>query len=325
MTNDVERADEEPRTHPTSVALSRPLAEEVDAGTNIVLKIKVSCPYGCDLRGGVIDVIAPGGAVVARSGLADFADRTNETTDVVFTAPDEVGEYSWTLMFPRHEAEDLVHQEGSLPITVRTMAHDTSLAVWGVPSPIVIDHPFRIHVGATCSAGCDLEGKEIQICDETGASMARGELGETPWDGTRALYWTEVDLVAPAREGATSRSIRFAPTELQQPHGGASARFGFETVKPPRYSVTVKVVQKDIGTPVEDAQVRLGVYFACSDQTGLARVAMPQGTYGLDVLKTGYEALSRVLDVNGDVTVEVEVAVIPPENPDAYWLFDPTA
>ena len=325
MTNDVERTDEEPRTHPTSVALSRPLAAEVDAGTSIVLKIKVSCPYGCDLRGRVIDLIAPGGAVVARSGLADCAENVNETTDLAFMAPDEVGEYSWTLMFPKHEAEGLVHQQGSLPITVRTMAHDTSLAVWGVPSPIVIDHPFRIHVGATCSAGCDLKGKEIQICDETGASLARGELGETPWDGTRALYWTEVDLVAPAREGATSRSIRFAPTELQLPHGGASARFGFETVKPPRYSVTVKVVQKDVGTPVEDAQVRLGVYFACSDQTGLARVAMPQGTYGLDVLKTGYEALSRVLDVNGDVTVEVEVAVVPPENPDAYWLFDPTA
>ena len=89
-------------------------------------------------------------------------------------------------------------------------------------------------------------------------------------------------------------------------------------------SVTVKVVQKDAGTPIEDAHVRLGVYFACSDQTGVARVALPQGTYEVDVLKTGYEALSRVLDVNGDVTVEVEVAVIPPENPDAYWLFDPT-
>jgi hypothetical protein len=193
-----------------------------------------------------------------------------------------------------------------------------------VPSPIVIDHPFRIHVGATCSAGCDLKGKEIQICDETGASVARGNLGETPWNGTRALYWTEVDLVAPAKEGATSRSISFAPTELHLPHGGASARFGFETVKPPQHSVTVKVVQKDAGTPIEDAQVRLGVYFACSDQTGLARVAIPQGTYDLDVLKTGYEAPSRVLDVNGDVTVEVEAAVIPPENPDSYWLFDPT-
>ncbi|HEV3217612.1 MAG TPA: hypothetical protein VGZ27_17915 [Vicinamibacterales bacterium] len=323
MKNSVERADQKPRMHPTRVALSRPPAAEVDAGTDIVLKIKASCPYGCDLRGRVINVMAPNGAVVAASELAEFSDSATETTEFAFAAPDEVGEYSWTLVFPKCEAEGLVHEEGSLPITVKSMAHDTSLAVWGVPSPIVIDHPFRIHVGATCSAGCDLKGKEIQICDETGAGVARGQLGETPWDGTRALYWTEVDLVAPAGEGATSRSISFAPRELKLPHGAASARFGFETVKPPQYSVTVKVVQKDAGTPVEDAQVRLGVYFACSDQTGQATVAMPQGTYGLDVLKTGYEALSRVLDVNGDVTVEVEVAVIPPENPDAYWLFDP--
>jgi hypothetical protein len=324
MSNKFERADEEPPKHLINVALGRPLAAEVDAGTDIVLKVKVSCPDGCDLRGQVINVMTPDRTVVAGSQLTEFADHINETTEFAFMAPDEVGEYSWTVVFPKHEAEGLVHEEGSLPITVRTMAHDTSLAVWGVPSPIVIDHPFRIHVGATCSAGCDLRGKEIQICDETGASVARGTLGEIPWDGTRALYWTEVDLVAPAREGATSRSIRFAPTELQLPHGWASARFGFETVKPPQYAVTVKIVQKDAGTPVEDAQVRLGVYFACSDPTGLARVAMPQGTYSLDVLKTGYEALSRVLEVNGDVTVEVEVAVIPPENPDAYWLFDPT-
>ena len=318
------RADDGPLAHQTIVALTAPPAAEVDAGTDIVLKVKVSCAHGCDLRGQIISVMAPDGAVVAGSGLADFADNANETTEFAFTAPEEVGEYSWRLVFPKHEAEGVIHEEGSLPITVTTLAHDTSLAVWGVPSPIVIDDPFRIHVGATCSSGCDLKGREIEICDETGNSIARGTLGETPWDGTRALYWTEVDLVAPAREGATSRSIRFAPTELRLPHGGASARFGFETVKPPQYSVNVKVVQKDAGTPVEDAQVRLGVYFASSDQTGLARVAIPQGTYGLDVLKTGYEAFSRVLDVNGDVTVEVEVAVIPPENPDAYWLFDPT-
>ena len=319
-----ERVDDQPRTHPTSMALTRPPAAEVDAGTDIVLQVKVSCPHRCDLRGHVINVMAPDGAVVAGSGLADFDDTVNETAEFALRAPDEVGEYSWTLVFTRHEADGIVHEEGSIPITVRTLAHDTSLAVWGVPSPIVTEHPFRIHVGATCSAGCDLKGKEIQICDETGASIAREHLGETPWDGTRALYWTEVDLVAPAREGATLRSITFAPTELRLPHGGASARFGFETVKPPQHSVTVKVVQKDAGTPVEDAQVRLGVYFAYSDQTGLARVAIPQGTYGLDVLKTGYETCSRVLDVNGDVTVDVEVAVIPPENPDAYWLFDPT-
>src|SRR5438309_2205806 len=244
MSKSVERADQEPRTHLTSVALSRPPDAEVDAGTDIVLKIKVSCPYGCDLRGRVINVVAPDGTVVAGSGLADFADHANETMEFAFMAPEEVGEYSWTLVIPKHEAEGLVHEEGSLPITVKTIAHDTSLAVWGVPSPIVMNHPFRIHVGATCSAGCDLRGKEIEICDETGAIIARGNLGEIPWDGTRALYWTEVGLAAPAKDGGASWSIRFAATELRLPHDEASARFGFETVKPPQHTVTVKVVQK---------------------------------------------------------------------------------
>ena len=95
-------------------------------------------------------------------------------------------------------------------------------------------------------------------------------------------------------------------------------------MRPPQHSVAVKVVQKDVGTPIEDAQIRLGVYFAYSDSNGVAKIAMPRGTYTLDVLKTGFEAPSRVLDVHEDVTVEVEVVIVPPENPDAYWLFDPT-
>jgi hypothetical protein len=324
MSDDIERDDDEAHLHPVTVALSRPLDAEVDAGTDIVLKLKVSCPHGCDLREHVIDVVAPDGAVVASGRLVEFSETVNETAEFAFMAPEEVGEYAWTVVFPRHDLEDLTHQEGFLPITVRTLAHDTSLAVWSVPSLIVIDHPFRIQVGATCSSGCDLSGKEIQILDETGASIAHATLGETPWDGTRALYWTDVDLVAPAAEGPTMRSVAFAPAELRLPHGGTSARFGFETVKAPQFSVAVKVVQKDTGIPVEDAQVRLGVYFAYSDRNGVAKVAMPQGTYSLDVLKTGFAAPSQVLDVNDDVTVEVEVVVIPPENPDAYWLFDPT-
>jgi len=323
MSDNGERADENARPHTTTVALSRPLDPEVDAGTEIVLKVKVSCPHGCDLRGRAVEVVASDGAVVGTSRLAEFADHDNETTEFAFTAPQEVGEYSWTVVFPKGQAEDLEHDEGLLPITVRTLAHDTSLAVWGVPSPIVIDHPFRIQVGATCSAGCDLAAREIEIVDENGVCIAHAKLGATPWDGTRALYWTEVDLVAPAKNGPTTRSIVFAPTELRLPHGGASARFGFETVKPPQYSVAVEVVQQDSGTPVEDAQVRLGVYFAHSDSNGVARVAMPEGTYSLDVLKTGFETPSRVLDVREDVTVKVEVVVVPAEHPDAYWLFDP--
>ena len=312
------------RTHSTSVALGRLPAAEVDAGTNIVLTARVSCLDGCDLRGLIVNVVAPDGAVVTGGELGDFADRANETAELTFTAPREVGEYLWTVVFPKQDAEGLVHEEASLPIAVNTLAHDTSLAVWGVPSPIVMDESFRIHVGVTCSAGCDLTGEELQIEDGTGACVARGKLGETPWEGTRALYWTEVGLIAPAEEGPASWSVRFAPTELRLPHDGASARFGCETVRPAEHSITIRVLQKDAGTPVPDAQIRVGVYFGYSNPKGLATVAVPRGTYSLDVLKTGYTALSQVVDVKGDVIVDVEVEVIPRENPDAYWLFDPT-
>src|ERR1700730_17895019 len=100
MSNNVERSGEEPRTHLKRIELSRPPAAEVDAGTDIVLKIKVCCPHGCDLRGGVINVVAPDGALMAGCGLADFADGANETTEFAFLAPAQAGRYSWTAVFP---------------------------------------------------------------------------------------------------------------------------------------------------------------------------------------------------------------------------------
>jgi len=323
MNTDVEGAAGKP-VHPTIVALGHSPAAEVDAGTDILLTVKVSCPHGCDLRERIVHVIAPDGAIIGQSRLVEFAERVNETAEFSCNAPDEVGEYAWTVVFVKDHAEDLVHEQGTLLIVIKTLEHDTSLAVWGVPSPIVMNHPFRIRVGATCTSGCDLRGKEIEVYDDTCGAIARAALGGTPWEGTRALYWTEVELIAPAATGPTTWSVRFTPAELPLPHGGASARFGFETVRPPQHSVKVRVVERDVGTPIEDAQVRLGVYFAHSNADGLATVAVPEGTYNLDVLKAAYEISSRELKVAGDVAVEVAVAAIPPENPDAYWLFDPS-
>lgn len=211
MDTDVEGAAGKPPAHPTIVAFGRPPAAEVDAGTDILLRVTVSCPHGCDLRERIVHVMAPDGATVGESRLVEFADGVNETAEFSCTAPDEVGEYAWTVVFARDEAEDLVHEKSTLPIVVRTMAHDTSLAVWGVPSPIVMNHPFRIQVGATCTSRCDLSGKEIEIDDDTGGAIARAALGSTPWEGTRALYWTEVGLLAPrqrARRRGRSGSRR---------------------------------------------------------------------------------------------------------------------
>src|SRR5438034_10400241 len=113
MSDNVGPAKEEPRTHLTSVALARPHAAEVDAGTDVVLKVKVSCAHGFDLRGRVVNVVAPDGAVIAVCALADLADHANETTEFAFKAPDEVGEYSWTVVFHKLEVEGLVSEDVS--------------------------------------------------------------------------------------------------------------------------------------------------------------------------------------------------------------------
>ena len=79
--------------------------------------------------------------------------------------------------------------------------HSTSIAVWGVPSPVVVDRRFAATVGVKCSAGCPLAGRVVVVRDEAGAEAGRGRLGETPTPGTSALHAVEVALKAPAREG----------------------------------------------------------------------------------------------------------------------------
>jgi len=310
---------EEVHTHLTTIEVGEPVPSELAVGADIILKLKVSCAAGCDMRGVPVEVTAPDGEVMT-SELASFDARINETGEIALKAPLWVGEHVWSVSFPPHESEGGVHEQKTLSICVRTKPHATSLAVWAIPSPVVMGERFNVKVGAKSSAGCELKGKTIEICDEIGTMTARGSLGETPWPGTSALYWTEVELVAPAREGICSWSLKFEAAELETPHDGASAQFSFAIVKPPEHRLTIKVIDKDTKAPIENAQVRLGAYRAATDQSGLAEVDLPKGIYDLDVWKVGYEAPSTSVEVDEDITVQVEVLTVPEENPDAAWL-----
>jgi hypothetical protein len=191
--------------------------------------------------------------------------------------------------------------------------------VWDIPSPVVRGEKFEIKVGAKSSAGCELKGAAITVCDATGAKAAGASLRETPWPGTSALYWTAVQLVAPAKEGTFSWSVKFEAAELELPHDGASSRFSVAIVRPPEHRLTVRVFEKDTAAPIENAQVRLGAYRASTDQSGQAQLEMSTGRYDLNVWKVGYETPSKTVEVNADVTVQVEVLKVPEENPDAAW------
>jgi hypothetical protein len=305
-------------THAILVELSEPLPEEVPAGAGIVLKVNVSCAAGCDLRGAPVKVTAPDGTVVAGE-LATFDAGRNTTGDITLKAPKQVGGHAWSLVVPAREVAGVAHADGTLAIHVKTTPHGTSLAAWDIPSPVVTGTRFEIKAGAKSASGCDLRGTGIAVYDETGAELAHGHLQDAPWPGTSALYWTTLELIAPAREGLCSWSIKFATPEIELPHDSSSTEFSFVVRRPPEHRLTVRVVEKETRAPVENALVRLGAYRAATDQSGIAEVDMPKGTFDLVIWKVGYENPTQTMNVSEDVSVVVEVEKLPEENPDAHW------
>ena len=301
---------------------------EVAVGAEFVLTVRVSCLAGCDLSGIPIEVMAPDNATATvptphppphagegREGVAEIAAARR----IALKAPLRVGEHVWCLSCAAHKSSGWHHDASLLRVPVRVRPHETSLAVWAIPSPVVTSRPFAIKVGAKSAAGCDLTGMPIAVRDPAGVMLAGGVLGDTPWPGTSSLYWTELPLIAPAEAGMFSWSVELAAADLALPHQGSSSRFSIAIVDPPEHRLTIKVVAQETASPVENAHVRLGAYRATTDGSGFAQLMVPKGAYDLNVWKSGYDAPTASIVIDADRTVEIAMAPMPEENPDAAW------
>ena len=222
-----------------SLELVQPVPAQVPVGADVVLKVRASDAGGSDLRGGFVNVMAADGDVTARA-LTEYRDGCNETDGLSVKAPERLGAFTWRVKFPRQEIDRVAYEESLLPVSFETVPHQTSLAVWAVPSPVRIGERFRIKVGAKSSGACELTGAKVEILNGAGAKVGHGMLGDSPWPGTDALYWAEIDLQAPLEDGTTSWSVTFAALEPKLPHVGASTKFSFAVVKPPEHRLTVQ-------------------------------------------------------------------------------------
>ncbi|MEA2905654.1 MAG: hypothetical protein QOI12_3041 [Alphaproteobacteria bacterium] len=304
--------------HTIELKLTDPPPPELAVGADVVLKVAVWCPSGCDLRGLPVTVTDQDGVLLA-SGLAAGDCAGRDSAEIALQAPRRLGEFVWTVHGPAHQTAAVRHEGSTLAIAFRTLPQGTSLAVWDIPSPVVTGARFAIKVGAKSAAGQELRGARIEIRDDTGATVAQSMLGGTPWPDTSALYWTEVELSAPAHEGLGAWRATFAASELELPHDASSSTFSVAVVRPPEHRLTVKVVERETANPVENAIVRAGAFRATTNPGGLAQVAMPKGTFDLAIWKVGYEAPVRTVVIEDDMTVEVEVLTLPEEDPDAVW------
>lgn len=300
--------------HTTGIELVDAIPAALPVASEVSLTVKVAAEPPVDLRDAEIEVWNRE-TLVATAPLAEFEDGANRTSAIALSAPEVVGPHVWTVVFPRHEAEGAIYEESRCDFSFETKPHATSLAVWDVTSPVLPGQTLAIKVGAKCSAGCNLSGKEVELRDAAGDCLARGTFGPVPRQGTEALYWTELRLTAPANAGVAALTAAFAAAELELAHGSASTRFSFAVVRPPEHKLTVKVLDKETAAPVASADIRVGAYRARTDESGLAEVGLPKGEHKLSVWKTGYKSPARPIAVEGDTSVEIEVVAIPEENP----------
>jgi hypothetical protein len=301
----------EVKAHETNTSMVKAALAELDAGTDFGMKVRLSCPHACDLRGSIIRIVAQDGTVVKEIELLEFDGTVNETDEFAVKAPIKPGEYTWTAVFPAQEKGDVLHEESSKPRSFTVKPHATSMAVWDVPSPIVFGDKFKIRVGVRCSAECKLMGKKIEIYDQEGGKVATETLGGVPWPTTSALYWVEVELEAPSIEGCYRWTVKFPKPDLELPHEGASYTFAFVTARPPEHVVTVEVIDKATKTPLKDAGVFLNPNKSYTDEHGVASVMVPKGGYELYVSKYEYEEFQTTIEVAGDVTVKTELVFCP--------------
>jgi hypothetical protein len=303
-------------THAVTIALCEPLPPEVAVGSNLRTRVAVSCAAGCDLGGLTLTVTAADGTTTYALGPREDAGHV---TDIIITAPTEVGEHHWQIATMMHKADDLVHVAGSIDVAITTRPHRTSVAVWAVPDVAVRGEPFSVKAGVKCADGCALQGQRIDIVDADGKVMTSAQAGATPWSGTAALYWA--DLAVPARPdpGMLTLSARADPEQSALAHDGAASPFTLVVVDPPEHTLAVTVTAKESATPVANADVRLGPYRAITGPSGRAELRVAGGAYELHVWKAGYEMPSRPLDVRADVSVEIEAVTTPEEDPDARW------
>ena len=195
--------------------------------------------------------------------------------------------------------------------------HEISLAIWDLPSPVIVGRSVPLKVGISCSRRCCLAAASIDVRDGSGAVVRCAPIGSDPWPGTAALYWVELDVPAPAAEGDHEWTIEASAPDAVHP--AITSTFRFMTSRPPEHRVTFNVIQQGSGVPVGGVELRVGAFRSATDDAGIAHLDVPGGTYDVCAWKTGHDLLSTTAHVAGDTTVHLEVVATPqPEQP--YWM-----
>ncbi len=311
------------RDHETTHAISSVIVEvspsEVDAAAELTLKARVSCSPALDLQGQALLIKDHDGALVGSAKVIRFGGGIYETGETALKAPAEVGTYWWSVVCPARATDDLSYKEVAERFSITVKPHATRIVVWDVPSTVASGETFRFKVGIKCTSGCPQQGREFTVFDEDQQQVAAGRLDGNVWPGSTALYFAEVEGVAPGKQGLHNWEVEAPASKMHVPiadvaiaHEGLSSTFAVRFVSPPDSIVRVQVTDKESRTPLEGATVTAFPYRAVTDEAGVAVLNVVRGQYRLQVSQSKYVAFGSSIEVTGETTANAELE---PEKP----------
>ena len=192
-------------------------------------------------------------------------------------------------------------------VEVTPDAHAVELTVWDVPPTAVAGECFAVSVGARCSAGCDLGGRELSIFDQKGSQAGTVKLGHGVWPGTEALYFAEVEVRAPPDAGSHQWEAKIAGWEAELPHAAGSFPLMVRVVSSPDCEVTVRAVDREKQTPIAGARVVMHPYRAVTDDNGIAKIRVARGEYDILVSGSRYLQACASVEVTTDMKTSAEL------------------
>ena len=291
--------------------------DEVDAGAELAVAGRVSCPMGCDLRGQRVSIRNPEDVELAAAELTELDGEAYATGAFAVPAPLEAGDHVYRAVLAAHEKDGILHEETSTAFSFATRAHAASVNVWGLPTAIAAGERFGFKVGIKCSAGCKLTGRQLSVFDHDGAQVAAANLHDEIWPGTSALYFAEVEANAPLTAGDYQWQVGTPKWASDVPHAAGSFTFAVKIVDPPDHEVTVEALDSERRTPIKGAHVLLHPYRTFTDESGVAKVKVAKGRYKLFVSGFNYIAWENIVEVAGDLTTRAELTA-EPEGQDDY-------
>jgi hypothetical protein len=288
---------------------------EVDAGAELIVTVRASCPHECDLTGQNVSIRDRDDAELACNELSTLEDGAFVTA-LTLRAPLKAGENVLRAVLAAEEKDGVRHDQSATAFSFIAMPHAANVNVWGLPSVIPAGERFSFKVGIKCSAGCKLAGRALSITDHDGVQVAVIKLCDDVWPGTSALYFAEVEAQSPRTPGDFIWWVTTPASDLGVPHAAGSCGFSVKIVEPPDNEVTIEAFDCDTQTPIKGAHVLLHPYRALTDERGVARVKVAKGRYTLFVSGFNYIGHERIIDVTSDVTARAELAVEPEEEVD---------